>query len=291
MVLEVLRLLEPKDGERVLDLTVGTGSHAMSLGQQVGVDGFLVGLDADAHALRVAEERLRDALPCPFRLVHRAFSQAPEVARELGIEAFDVVLADLGLGTHQLDDPARGFALASEHRLDMRYDTSRGMSAWDVINRLSEAELADVFYTLGEERFSRQIASAICRERERGPIETPAQLADIAKRVVGRRTKGRHLRLHPATRIMMATRIYVNDEVAELQRLLDALPGLLAPGGRAAILTYHSLEARPVKNTWREQEKQGLLERIVRSPLKPSDEEVRDNPRARSAQLRAVRKQ
>jgi len=196
------------------------------------------------------------------------------------------VLADLGVGA-QLDDPARGFAFDSEARLDMRYDPSCGPSAWEVVNRMGQRELADIIYRLGEERLSRQIAAAICRERRRAPIETPAQLCTIIKRVAARRSRGRTWRIHPATRTMMALRIYVNRELEELQRLLEALPRLLTPGGRACILTYHSLEARLVKHTWRRQAAEGLIEVLTRRPLKPTSEEVAQNPRARSAQLRA----
>jgi 16S rRNA (cytosine1402-N4)-methyltransferase len=155
---------------------------------------------------------------------------------------------------------------------------------------MSEQELADIFFRFGEERYSRRIAAAICRRRSTEPINTPAELAGLIKSVAARRSSGRTWRIHPATRVAMAIRIAVNDELGQLDALLDVLPGLLAPGGRAAVITYHSLEARRVKQVWREQQRQGVLEIITKHVVKPSDEEVQENPRARSAQLRAAMK-
>ncbi len=291
MVPEVLSLLRPAPGDAALDLTVGTGGHALALARAVGPDGLLVGIDADPDAVEAARARLEADAPCPVRLFAARFSRAADVAAEAGLEGFDAALADLGIGTHQLDSPERGFAFASEAPLDMRYDRTGGPSARDVVNRASEQELADIFYRLGEERYSRQIAAAVCRRRQEAPIETPAELADLVKQVVARRSRrGRTWRIHPATRAMMALRIYVNRELDELDALLEALPDLLAAGGRAAVLTYHSLEARRVKRAWRRQQREGLYELLTASPLKPSEEEVSRNPRARSAQLRAVRR-
>lgn len=288
MVEEMLELLDPGPGCKVLDLTVGTGGHAVALARRLGREGLLLGLDADATALAVARRRLSQEALCQVRLVQGRFSAALELAAG---ERFDVLVADLGVGTHQLDDRRRGFSLDSEDRLDMRFDRERpGPSAWDVVNRFPEQELADLFYQLGQERLSRQIAAAICRARQRAPIETPAQLGQLVKGVAARRSHGRTWRIHPATRVAMALRIYVNDELGELDALLDALPSLLAPGGRAAVLTYHSLEARRVKLAWRGQAAEGLLELLTRRVVKPSEDEVKANPRARSAQLRAARR-
>lgn len=288
MLAEVLELLAPRRGERALDLTTGTGGHALALSERLGPDGLLVGIDADRQALRVARQRLTEATPCPFRLFHCRFSDAGEAAAQAGVEGFDVALADLGVGTHQLDDPARGLAFDSESKLDMRFDTSEGITAWDVVNRTSERELADIFHEFGEERYSRQIAAAICRRRRGEPIDTPAQLAALVKGVVARRSSGRTWRIHPATRVAMAIRIVVNDELGQLDVLLEALPSLLAPGGRVAVITYHSLEARRVKQAWLQQKRQGVLEIITKHVIKPSAEEIERNPRVRSAQLRAA---
>ncbi len=288
MVAEVLELLDPAPGQTVLDLTVGTGGHSLPLAEAVGPEGLLVGIDADLDALHIARRRLREEAPSEFRLFHARFSQAPDVAEEAEREGFDALLADLGVGTHQLETPERGFSFESEERLDMRYDTSARLTAWEVVNRTPERELAEIFHRCGEERHSRAIAAAVCRER---PIETPAELAELVKQVIARRSSRRRTwRIHPATRVMMALRIYVNRELEELEELLEAMPELLNPRGRAVLITYHSLEARRVKHAWRRQSEKGLLELITPSPLTPGEEEIQKNPRARSAQLRAARK-
>ena len=288
MVSEVLDVLEPQPGEKFLDLTLGTGGHALEVGARLGAEGLLVGIDADESALRLARDRLREQAPCPFRLFNEPFSRAPAVAEEVGVEGFDLALADLGIGTHQLDNPERSFSFDSDARLDMRYDRSRGITAHEVVNQMPQDELADLFYEYGEERYSRPIAARICDER---PIESAAELAGLVKQVAARRTsRDTTWRIHPATRVMMALRIYVNRELEELDALLDELPGLLADGGRVGIITYHSLEARRVKQAWRDQAQRPLLEELDRSPLMPTEEEIEDNPRVRSAQLRAARR-
>ena len=291
MVAEVLEALRPAPGAVVLDLTLGTAGHALALGKATGPTGRLIGLDADPSALAVARGRLADSVPCRVETYQARFSDAAAVLREAEAAAVDCVLADLGIGSHQLGDAARGFAFDSQARLDMRFDPASRPTAWDVVNRMPEAELADIFYRLGEERYSRQIAARICRRRVERPVDTPAELAEIVKGVVARRTpRGRTWRIHPATRVMMALRIYVNGELEQLDALLDELPRLLAPGGRAAVITYHSLEARRVKETWRRQEGEGLIRTAKPAVVRPSEEEIRLNPRARSAQLRSARR-
>jgi 16S rRNA (cytosine1402-N4)-methyltransferase len=292
MVREVTELLAPRPGETALDLTVGTGGHSLALADELGEEGLLIGIDADASALAVARARLQEQAPCRFELVQAPFSAAPRVLRDMEVDdGVDVVLADRGVGTHQLLSEERGFGFESDSPLDMRYDTSRGPTAANVVNELPEKDLADLFYHLGEERYSRQIASRICRERRESPIETPRQLADLIKNVVARRSRrSQTWRIHPATRCMMALRIYVNREMDELDALLEALPEMLNPGGRVGVLTYHSLEARRVKLAWREQKREGRMELIKRKPVMPSDEEVDRNPNVRSVQLRTARK-
>ncbi len=286
---EVLEMLDPRPGDALLDLTLGTGGHALTLGAHLGPDGLVVGMDADEKALKTARPRLEQQLEGRVRLFHGRFSEADQVLKEVGIDGFDIVLADLGVGTHQLDDHSRGFSFDSEARLDMRFDVSGGLSAFDVVNRETEENLADIFYRLGQERYSRQIAAEICRSRRNSPIETPQRLAAIATRIYATRSRGRRWRLHPATRIFMALRIHVNDELGELEKLLNMLPALTAAGARSGIITYHSLEARLVKTLWRRQAAQGVLEIIPPAPAGPGESEIEQNPRARSAQLRAAR--
>jgi len=289
MLAEVLEHLHPAPGESALDLTAGQGSHLLALAQAVGAQGRVLGLDADADALAVVRARLDAEAPCPVLLEQTRFSRAAYAARAHGFDGFDVILGDLGIGTHQLAEAGRAFSFDSEARLDMRFDTSVGLSAWDLVNEWPEENLSDIFHRLGEERYSRQIASRICRCRAEKPIDTPVELATLIKGIVARRSKrGVSWRIHPATRVFMALRIAVNGELDELEALLAALPALLNRGGRVCILSYHSLEARLVKHTWREQASQGLLELTTRRVVKPTEEEIQRNPKARSAQLRCA---
>jgi len=289
MLAEVLDCLHPAPGDSALDVTTGTGGHALALAQAVGAEGRLLGLDADPGALSQARARLEAEAHCPFVLERTRFSRAAHAAHTHDFDGFDVILADLGIGTHQLKQSERGFAFDSEARLDMRFDTSVGLSAWDLVNEWPEENLSDTFHRLGEERYSRQIASRICRCRVEKSIDTPAELATLIKGVVARRSRrGVSWRIHPATRVFMALRMAVNGELDELGALLAALPALLNQAGRVCILSYHSLEARLVKHTWRDQASQGLMELTTRRVVKPSDEEVARNPKARSAQLRGA---
>lgn len=290
MVPQVLHALQPEPGDSVLDVTVGTSGHSLQLALRIGPGGLLVGTDADPGALRVAESRLSEQATCEFRLLHARFSDLPAELEKIGVRSFGAVLADLGVGTHQLMDTQRGFAFESAARLDMRFDRTGGISAWDVVNTMEEQELADIFYEYGEERWSRQIAARICEARAEGTIDTPAQLARLVRNVYARRSGGRTWRIHPATRVMMALRIYVNRELEELDVLLRLLPHVLNRGGRAAMLTYHSLEARRVKETWRQQAAEGLIATLDPPVVKPTKEQIQQNPRIRSAQLRACRK-
>ena len=285
MVEQVLEYLQPPAGGRALDVTTGTGGHSIALARRLGHRGLLVGMDRDMNALKVARKRLEE-IDCPFRLFKGTFSRADEAAERVDVDGFDSVLADQGIGTHQMDDPERGFSYRSTARLDMRYDRSQRMTAWEVVNREPEDSLADIFWKLGEERLSRQIARAIVRRRDREPIDTPAELADLIEDVAAR--GGGEWHMHPATRVMMALRIYVNGEMEELEQFLGLLPNLLVPGGRAVLLTYHSLEARRVKKAWQAQQEEGRLTVLTDSPVTPDAEEINDNPRVRSCQLRAA---
>ena len=285
MVEQVLDYLSPPAGGRALDATVGTGGHSIAIARLLGADGLLVAMDRDEKALEVARGRLEET-DCPFRLFKGSFTRAGDAAERADVQGFDAVLADLGIGTHQMDDAERGFSYSSGERLDMRYDRSQRLTAWEVVNREPEDRLADIFWKLGEEKLSRQIARAIVRRRDREPIDTPAELAKLIENVAAR--GGGEWRIHPATRVMMALRIYVNNELEELEDFLELLPDLLAPAGRAVILTYHSLEARRVKQAWQEQEEEGRLQVLTESPVTPEAEEIEDNPRVRSCQLRAA---
>jgi 16S rRNA (cytosine1402-N4)-methyltransferase len=282
---EVLHYLDPRPGQTIVDATVGTGGHALLLAQRVGPDGQLIGLDQDPAMLEYAERRLRGL---PILLRQRNFEDLPEVLRELGVPAVDAVLADLGFCSDQLADPERGLSFQLDGPLDMRLDPTRGEPASALLRRLPERELADLFWRFGEERFSRRVARRIVQAREKAPITTTGELADLVRSCVPRQRAARGYRhpIDPATRVFQGLRIAVNDELGALQRLLEALPDCVRPGGRMAIISFHSLEDRLVKQAFRKSP--GLFTELTRKPVQASEDEVRSNPRARSAKLRAA---
>ena len=282
---QLLALLDPQPGQTVLDCTLGRAGHAALLTARIGASGTLVGLDMDEANLAFAREQLA-AVPCRIELRHANFADAPHVLRELGIAGVDVLLADLGFASNQMDDPARGLSFAADGPLDMRLDRSLPHTAADLVATLDERELADVIYEYGEERLSRKIARKIVAEREQRPILTTMDLARLVRAAYGRAGRSR---IDPATRTFMALRIAVNDELGSLRRLLEHLPRLLNPGARAAIISFHSLEDRLVKQCFVAMERDGQAQRLTRKPLSATDAERHANPRSRSAKLRVLR--
>jgi 16S rRNA (cytosine1402-N4)-methyltransferase len=285
---EVLALLEPAPGQVFVDTTVGAGGHARLLAERLTPGGRLLGLDRDAAMLELARPRLADL---SVTLVQAPFSRLREVLDEQGIAAVDGVLADLGFCSDQMDDPERGLSFAQPGPLDMRLDPSLGEPASTLLRRLNERDLADLIYRYGEERFSRRIARKIIEVRRRAPLETTEELAELVRRCVprgwGRRPAGRRRRpqIDSATRVFQALRIAVNDELGELERLLKILPVCVRPGGRVAVISFHSLEDRLVKTAFRER---SVWEALTRKPVQAGEEELKGNPRARSAKLRAA---
>lgn len=280
---EVLALLAPAPGQIAVDATVGAGGHARLLAGRVGTAGRLIGLDQDAGMIELARPRLA-ATGTPLTLVHANFEQLRRVLDELGVTAVDMVLADLGFASDQVETPERGLSFQQEGPLDMRLDPTAGEPAAALLNRLSERDLADLFWEFGEERFSRRIARKIVETRQRARLETTTELAELIRRCVPR-PRGRRYTLDPATRVFQALRIAVNDELGALDRLLQTLPACLNPGGRAAIISFHSLEDRLVKRAFRDRSRWQVL---TRKPVQATEEEVRNNPRSRSAKLRAA---
>ena len=277
---EVLRLLDPKPGETWVDGTTGAGGHARMIAERVGPTGRVVGLDQDPNMLELARRRVEGL---PVTLVRANFDQLADVLGPLGIDRVDGVLADLGFCSDQMDDPARGLSFRADGPLDMRLDPTAGPTAADLVNTLSEKALADVFYEYGEERKSRWVAKRVVERRKERRFETTADLADVVRRCVPR-SGG----IDPATRVFQALRIAVNDELGALDRLLAALPTVVKPGGRAGIISFHSLEDRRVKHAFRDA---AVWEPVTKKPVEASDAEAAANPRARSAKLRvAVRK-
>ncbi|HWR98161.1 MAG TPA: 16S rRNA (cytosine(1402)-N(4))-methyltransferase RsmH [Candidatus Methanoperedens sp.] len=292
MVAEAVDALGCRPGGLWVDATVGAGGHAAALLERTAPDGFLLGIDRDPEILALAAQRLSPHAG-RFSLVHGTFGRLEEIVSGVGRGPADGVLIDLGLSSLQLDDPGRGFSFRTDAPLDMRMDRSDGSSALDLVASADEAELARVIFEYGEERQSRRIARAICRERERGGALTTQRLATaVAAAVGGRGPRGG--RIHPATRTFQALRIAVNRELEELDAALAALPAVLAPGGRACVIAYHSLEDRAVKRAFRSWSHRGrgegpaAFELLTKKPRQPAADELQRNPRARSARLRAI---
>lgn len=280
---EVLHFLAPQLGQVLVDATVGGGGHARLLAERLGLEGRLIGLDQDAAMLALAWPRLQSF---PVTLRQANFEQLREVLDELEVEAVDGVLADLGVCSDQLDTPERGLSFQQPGLLDMRLNPAEGEPASNLLRRLNERDLADLFWRFGEERFSRRIARKIVATRRETPLQTTEQLADLVRRCVPW-PKGRRPAIDPATRVFQALRIAVNDELGALDCFLEALPGCVKPGGRVAIISFHSLEDRRVKQAFRERQH---WEALTRKPVQAGEDEVRVNARARSAKLRAARR-
>lgn len=277
---EVIQLLEPTPGETWVDCTAGGGGHARLIAERVAPTGRVLALDQDETMLARARSRLEGL---PATLIHANFDQLPEVLANLGVERVDGVLADLGFASDQVEDAGRGFSFRDDGPLDMRLDPAAGQTAADLVNTLSEKALADVFYEYGEERKSRWVAKRIVERRKEKPFETTAELAELVRRCVPRSGS-----IDPATRVFQALRIAVNDELGALDRLLAALPKLLRPGGRAGVISFHSLEDRRVKHAFRDRD---TWQPVTKKPVEAGEAEIARNPRARSAKLRvAVRK-
>jgi 16S rRNA (cytosine1402-N4)-methyltransferase len=283
MVAEVIEHLEPARGGLFVDCTVGLGGHARAL-VEAGAS-RLIGLDRDPAAVAAARDAL-SGFGDRVEVVHADYRRIAAVLDERRVTKVDGVLADLGVSSMQLDAPGRGFSFRQDDPLDMRMDTTAGPTAAEALRDVDERTLADVIYEFGEERHSRRIARAIVAARERVPIETTGQLAELVRRAIPR--KG-YTRIDPATRTFQAIRIWVNRELEGLDSFLGAATRRLADGGRMAVITFHSLEDRIVKHTLRTlaAEEAGLRIRTKR-PLVPSEAEIGRNPRARSAKLRAV---
>ena len=280
---EVIEVLDPSRGGVFVDSTVGLGGHARAI-LEAGAT-RLLGLDRDPTALELAANALT---PWHDRveLVHADYRELPAVLGARGIDGIDGVLADLGVSSMQFDAPGRGFSFRRDEPLDMRMDQTSGPTAAQLLANVDESDLADVIFRYGEERFSRRIARRIVETRRTSPIATTTQLADIVRRAVPR--KG-YQRIDPATRTFQALRIWVNRELDGLDLFLTAAARLLRRGARFAVITFHSLEDRVVKHTFRALAAgEEALRLLTRKPLVPGDSELARNPRARSAKLRAI---
>ncbi|MGO9865237.1 MAG: 16S rRNA (cytosine(1402)-N(4))-methyltransferase RsmH [Terriglobales bacterium] len=282
--------LAVKRGGTYLDATVGLGGHSYEIARRLGAPGHLIGFDKDPAALERAAVSLQPSGVSEgtgdwptVSLLHGSFA---EVGERVAPASVDGILADLGVSSLQLGDPARGFSFQAEGPLDMRMDPLSGETAEQVVNHIGERELADVIYEFGEERRSRRIARAIVRSR---PIQTTKQLVEVVSAAARSMNLNRkHERIHPATRTFQALRIFVNRELDDLKALLEAAPQVLKPGGRLVVISFHSLEDRIVKDALREGAKQGWYRLLTKKPVTASEEEMDRNPRSRSAKMRAA---
>lgn len=301
LLAETLDGLRVKPGGRYLDATLGGGGHTRALLEASAPDGLVLGLDRDAAALARTGAALA-GYAGRLRTAHGNYAEMAALSAAAGLSEFDGILMDLGVSSDQLDTPERGFSFLRDGPLDMRMDATRGQTAAEWLAGAEEAEIARVIYELGEERMSRRIARAIVRQRAEAPLERTLDLAALVERAVGGR-KG--ARLHPATRTFQALRMQVNGELPGMEAGVEAAIALLKPGGRLAVITFHSLEDRWVKHCFREHEGReeslytggsvwrGRLPRVVRVTRKPvvaSEAEQAENPRARSAKLRVIEK-
>ena len=283
MVREVLELLDVRPDGIYIDVTLGGGGHARAILELLD-RGRLLAIDQDPQALKWARERLR-GLDDKLILMEGNFSQIDALQEASGLPRADGMVADLGMSSLQLADPARGFSFSQPGQLDMRFSPKIAITAEEMVNQSRERELADLIFKLGEERHSRRIARAIVKAR---PIRTTTELAQVVTRAIPSRA-GLH-QIHPATRTFMALRLAVNRELESLEAFLGKVLEVLRPGGRVVVLSFHSLEDRLVKHTFRRWQYEGQARLVTRKAVRPSESEIAANPRSRSAKLRAAEK-
>ena len=303
MLREVLHYLNCRSGKTYVDGTLGGSGHAQAVLEKIGPRGSLIGIDQDIGAIQNAEAALK-AFKKRIHLFHGNFTQLPDVLSQLEIDGVDGILLDLGLSLHQIKDGGRGFSFQLDEPLDMRMNFETETTAADIIHRASEHDLKTIFKSYGEERWSGQIAKKIVAERSRSTIETSKQLAEIVRAAI---PKGaiRQQRIHPATRVFMALRIAVNRELQQLEAFMNVAVDLLNPTGRLCVIAYHSLEDRIVKHRIKALEKgcqcpsklpqcvcgrESQVKNLTRKAIRPTAGEIKDNPMARSARLRAAEK-
>ena len=285
---EAIDFLAVRRGGTYIDATLGLGGHSFEIAKRLGRQGRLIGFDKDTHAIELAQKRLnvppaelRDDWP-EIELIHASFA---EIGDKVERGTADGILADVGVSSMQFDDATRGFSFQAEGPLDMRMNPESELTADQVVNQFDEKDLADLIYEFGEERRSRRIARAIVRAR---PVKTTAHLAQVISAAARPMKFGKGI--HPATLTFQALRIFVNRELADLEALLKSAPKVLAKGGRLVVISFHSLEDRRVKDAMREGAQRERYEILTRKPLTASEEEIRLNPRSRSAKLRAAQK-
>ncbi|MBE3093244.1 MAG: 16S rRNA (cytosine(1402)-N(4))-methyltransferase RsmH [Chloroflexi bacterium] len=292
---EILNYLNLKKGGVYIDCTLGGGGHSKAILEKIYPHGLLIGIDQDIEAIETAKEELKSYID-KVKLVKGNFKNLEEILSDLKTERVSGIIFDLGVSFHQLKEKERGFSFKEDSHLDMRMDLNQEFNADILINSYSEKDLAEIFEKYGEERFSKRIARLIVIERKKKTFTTTKQLADLIIKTLPR-TKKRHTwRIHPATRVFQAIRIEVNQELKALEKGLNQAIRVLEDKGRICVISYHSLEDRIVKHLFKEAAREGKeqknygLKIVTKKPIRPSLEEVRDNPKARSAKLRVAEK-
>lgn len=287
MLEEILSFLKLKNGMVVVDATIGMGGHAIEIVKRISPKGRLIGIDRDNESLQMARQRLKEHSPqCIF--VHDNFCNIDNILTSLNIMYVDGIILDLGVSSFQLDNPIRGFSFINEGPLDMRMDRASSISAFDLINNLTQKEIASILWRFGEERFSNRIAKMIIRHRNETAINTTTELASLVFKALP--YSRRHHRIHPATRTFQALRIAVNQELDSLEIFLRKISKFMNEKGRICIISFHSLEDRITKINFRNLAKTQKFKLIIKKPFIPEDEEVKNNPRSRSAKLRVLEK-
>ncbi len=286
MIKEVLEFLGPQPGDVILDCTIGLGGHAKKILESISGEGTIIGIDRDALSLEVAQANLRD-FSGRFKIFQGDFRFLDRFLEEAGLSKIDGALFDLGISSFQLETPERGFSFRREGPLDMRMDQDSFICAFDLVNNLTLEELTRIIKDFGEERFAYRIAFKIVEYRKKAPIHTTSQLRDIILEALPARSRYAQ-RIHPATRTFQALRIAVNRELESLEEALRKVFYFMDRGARCVVLSYHSLEDRIVKHTFKAFEKRGLIKILTKKPLRPTEEEVSSNVRSRSARLRSA---
>jgi len=285
MLKEVIDYLNLKTGQTIVDATVGLGGHSLEILKNILPGGRLIGIDRDQESLDMSKETLGNfGDACEF--IHSNFTDIDKVLKNLNIKKIDGILFDLGLSSFQLDNPERGFSFQSEGPLDMRLDRNSYISAYDLLNNLNEEEISALLWNFGQERWHNRIARFLVQERQKHPIATTKELSDIVIQAIP--YKYRNYRIHPATRTFQAVRIAVNRELETLETGLKKVVEFLSRRGRICVISFHSLEDRIVKFTFRRLATDNAINIVTPKPLTPQQSEVRDNPSSRSAKLRVA---
>jgi len=281
---EIVGFLSLVPGQIIVDATMGGAGHSEQILQKITPGGMLIGIDRDEETLRLASERLRP-FEGSFKLINKNFKYLKEILKDIGVGKANGIIFDLGISSIQMESWQRGFSIKSDGPLDMRMDRSQSVTAKSLINRLREDELSEIIRDYGEERFHRRIAKRIVEERAHKEISTTAELSEVVLRSLP--YSHNKYKIHPATRTFQAIRIKVNDELGSIKEALNALPDCLEKGARACVISFHSLEDRIAKNTFKEFKAQGLFDILTKKPVMADENEVITNPRSRSAKLRA----